>query len=418
MHCVTLVKMVKLYLILNDIVIPILIGFLITLFISAGFMHSYLLYSFTLVTFSLIKGFYNDYYYIHFSEKLRISFISSFTVIFAEMIYFSFYSLSINSFVLLSWIIIPIVILQVRYFFRKINQSTNYFSISIIGNLYKFSDHEIEVLTDKGFKIYFYDALDQFFERVHYKSKSHNLVVINMNTEIIKINKSLSLYNTISLGKFMENYLRKLYIDDETTFININEYNKSALIFKRIIDYMAVLFLSPILLVMSIYIISMKLIMGYGGSFIFIQKRYGMNQNIFSLFKLRTMHIDSDSLGNTQKNDQRIYSFAKTLRKFRLDELPQIINIILDEMHLVGPRAEWIKLSDEYSEYIDNYDLRNIVRPGITGWAQVLYQYGFDIEDSRQKLMYELYYIKNWTIWLELEICIKTIIVILDKKGF
>ena len=143
MHCVTLVKMVKLYLILNDIVIPILIGFLITLFISAGFMHSYLLYSFTLVTFSLIKGFYNDYYYIHFSEKLRISFISSFTVIFAEMIYFSFYSLSINSFVLLSWIIIPIVILQVRYFFRKINQSTNYFSISIIGNLYKFNDLEI-----------------------------------------------------------------------------------------------------------------------------------------------------------------------------------------------------------------------------------------------------------------------------------
>jgi lipopolysaccharide/colanic/teichoic acid biosynthesis glycosyltransferase len=130
------------------------------------------------------------------------------------------------------------------------------------------------------------------------------------------------------------------------------------------------------------------------------------------------MHVNSDIHGNTIKNDERIYSFANSLRRFRLDELPQIINIIFGDMHLVGPRAEWVKLSDEYSKKIDHYYLRNTVRPGITGWAQVLYQYGFDINDSKQKLMYELYYIKNWTVWLELEICIKTILVILDKKGF
>ena len=129
------------------------------------------------------------------------------------------------------------------------------------------------------------------------------------------------------------------------------------------------------------------------------------------------MHIDSDLQVDTLKNDQRIYSFAKRVRKYRLDELPQIINIIRGDTHLEGPRAEWVKLSDKYSENITNYILRNIVRPGITGWAQVLYQYGFDINDSKQKLMYELYYIKNWTVWLELEICIETINVILDKKG-
>ena len=235
---------------------------------------------------------------------------------------------------------------------------------------------------------------------------------------MIQNNKLLSITNTISLPQFMENYLRKVYIDDKDSFININKYNKSALILKRLIDYIAVLALAPLMMFVSLYMIIMKLIKGYDGSFIFTQKRHGINQNIFSLYKFRTMFIDSDSYGNTVKNDQRIYPFARLLRKFRLDELPQVINILCGDMHLVGPRAEWVKLSDMYSENIDNYDLRNIVRPGITGWAQVLYQYGFDIDDSKQKLMYELYYIKNWTIWLELEICIKTITVILDKKGF
>jgi len=239
-----------------------------------------------------------------------------------------------------------------------------------------------------------------------------------MSTTITQDAKLLSSINTISLGEFMENYLRKIYIDEKAAFNNINEYNTSDFIFKRIVDYTAVIALLPILIIASIYVIIMKFLRGYEGNFIYTQLRYGKNQNIFSLYKLRTMQINSDFQGNTVKNDQRIYSFAKVLRQFRLDELPQMINIICGDMHLVGPRAEWVKLSDKYSENIDNYILRNIVRPGITGWAQVVYQYGFDINDSKQKLMYELYYIKNWTVWLELEICIKTIFVILDKKGF
>jgi lipopolysaccharide/colanic/teichoic acid biosynthesis glycosyltransferase len=291
-------------------------------------------------------------------------------------------------------------------------------TISIIGNLYKFTDHEIKILTDKQFKVYFYKELDQYLSRTNINFKVPDIAVINMNTPITQDTKLLSSINTISLGEFMENYLRKIYIDEKAAFNNINEYNKSDFILKRIIDYTAVFALLPILIITSIYVIIMKLLKGYEGNFIYTQLRHGKNQNVFSLYKLRTMHIDSDIQGNTVKNDQRIYSFAKALRKFRLDELPQMINIICGDMHLVGPRAEWIILSDKYSENIDNYILRNVVRPGITGWAQVLYQYGFDINDSKQKLMYELYYIKNWTVWLELEICIKTISVILDKKGF
>ena len=410
--------MIKLYLILIDIIVPILVGYLITSLLVIGDMTSYLVYSLLLVIFSLLKGFYDNYYSIHFSEKLRISFITCTTLIFFLLIYHSSKDIDIDKIVFFSWILISILILLFRYVLKNINRSVNNVSISIIGNLYKFSDHEIKILTNKQFKVCFYDNLDNYFDKIDLESNIHHIAVINIPTTMIQNNKLLSIANTISLTQFMENYLRKIYIDDKDSFININKYNKSALILKRLIDYIAVLALAPLMIFVSLYMIIMKLIKGYGGSFIFTQKRHGINQNIFSLYKFRTMFIDSDSYGNTVKNDQRIYPFARLLRKFRLDELPQIINIFCGDMHLVGPRAEWVKLSDMYSENIDNYELRNIVRPGISGWAQVLYQYGFDIDDSKQKLMYELYYIKNWTIWLELEICIKTITVILDKKGF
>ena len=412
--------MIKLYLILIDIIVPILVGFFITSLLVIGDMTSYLVYSLLLVIFSLLKGFYDNYYSIHFSEKLRISFITCTTLIFFLLIYHSSkdIDIDIDMIVFFSWILISILILLIRYVLKNINRSVNNVSISIIGNLYKFSDHEIKILTNKQFKVCFYDNLDNYFDKIDLESNIHHIAVINIPTTMIQNNKLLSIANTISLPQFMENYLRKIYIDDKDSFININKYNKSALILKSLIDYIAVLALAPLMIFVSLYMIIMKMIKGYDGSFIFTQKRHGINQNIFSLYKFRTMFIDSDSYGNTVKNDQRIYPFARLLRKFRLDELPQVINIFCGDMHLVGPRAEWVKLSDMYSESIDNYDLRNIVRPGITGWAQVLYQYGFDIDDSKQKLMYELYYIKNWTIWLELEICIKTITVILDKKGF
>jgi lipopolysaccharide/colanic/teichoic acid biosynthesis glycosyltransferase len=409
--------MVTLFLIFIDIIIPILIGSLVASFLTVGYMTSYIIYSLLLVIFSFIKGFYNNYYSLHFSEKLRISFITSITVVFFEMIYYLFYEIEINILVFTSWLMIPVIILLLRYIFKIINKSINDMTISIIGNLYKFHDYEIKILADKGFKIYFYNELDKYLEAIDSRHSSNNLAVINLATTEIQ-NELLAPVNTISLSEFMEKYLRKLYINDKANFININQYNKSTYITKRMIDYTAVLFLAPILIIVSIYIIFMKLINGCDGNFVYIQKRYGMNKNIFSLFKLRTMHLYSESKGNTVKNDQRIYTFAKFIRKYRLDEFPQIINILLGDMHLVGPRAEWVKLSDEYSEHIKNYYARNIVRPGITGWAQILYQYGFDINDSKQKLMYELYYIKNWSIWLELEICIKTISVILDKKGF
>jgi lipopolysaccharide/colanic/teichoic acid biosynthesis glycosyltransferase len=105
------------------------------------------------------------------------------------------------------------------------------------------------------------------------------------------------------------------------------------------------------------------------------------------------------------------------MRKTRIDELPQLWNVLKGEMHLFGPRSEWSILVEKYEKHIPYYHERHLVAPGISGWAQVMYPYGSCGEDARQKLMYDLYYIKNWSIWLEIETLIRTIGIVLNKKG-
>ena len=119
----------------------------------------------------------------------------------------------------------------------------------------------------------------------------------------------------------------------------------------------------------------------------------------------------------TQENDPRIFPWGNTMRKYRIDEIPQMINVIKGEMHTIGPRAEWNELVGKYIKEIPYYNERHIIAPGITGWAQVKYPYGENTEDAKQKLMYDLYYIKNWSMLLELKTAIKTVFVMVGKRG-
>ena len=109
------------------------------------------------------------------------------------------------------------------------------------------------------------------------------------------------------------------------------------------------------MILFTIYIFTVKFILNIKEPLFYRQKRYGVNNNLFTLYKFRTMYTGSESEGNTEVNDTRIYSFAKGLRKYRIDEFPQIFNILIGNMHLVGPRAEWFKLSDNYIENITHY---------------------------------------------------------------
>jgi len=155
------------------------------------------------------------------------------------------------------------------------------------------------------------------------------------------------------------------------------------------------------------------------GPAIYRQERKGENGQIFVLYKLRSMYVDRNGPDAkwTVQNDPRITHLGKFIRLFRLDELPQLINVIRGDMSFIGPRPEAKELTALYEREIPFYDLRYLVKPGITGWAQVMYPYGSSVEDAREKLQYDLFYIKNYSLLLDLAIFLKTIRVVLVGKG-
>ena len=154
------------------------------------------------------------------------------------------------------------------------------------------------------------------------------------------------------------------------------------------------------------------------GKALFRQSRVGRYGRPFELVKFRSMRVEQDAaLSTTQTADARITRLGHFLRKSRLDELPQLWNVLKGDMSLIGPRAEWTKCVDEYEQKIPFYHFRHTVKPGITGWAQVNYPYGENEVDAEEKLKYDLYYIRHFSFGLDLSICLKTLYVMLFAKG-
>lgn len=155
------------------------------------------------------------------------------------------------------------------------------------------------------------------------------------------------------------------------------------------------------------------------GPVFFRQTRIGQNEKPFTALKLRTMvHVShSASSPYTEKSDPRVTRVGRLLRFFRIDEIPQMWNVLKGEMSFIGPRAEWDILVKEYKERIPYYSIRHVVKPGITGWAQVNYRYGSSLEDTARKLEYDLYYVKNMSVALDIRILFKTVSVVLLGKG-
>lgn len=296
----------------------------------------------------------------------------------------------------------------------------------IIGSKYKLNNIEIDKLKNK-YQLIFIDynqdsstqeTINQVKEFLPLNSSK--IIVINIeaiNSKLSNFLKELDKYKIITIEYFLENYLQKLYLSP-AFLADIKPYTKWQYIQKKSIDFIITIPLailsSPIMLY-SIYRIKKE---SPKGTIFFQQIRVGKDNIPFKCYKFRSMHTETKFFNHyTQDEDPRVFKWGKFMRKSRVDELPQLLNVLKGDMHVIGPRAEWIDLVKDYEKQLPNYHKRHKVAPGITGWAQVNYPYGRNLEDTRQKLMYDLYYIKNWNLWLEIKVVFKTIAVVLGKKG-
>ncbi len=230
-------------------------------------------------------------------------------------------------------------------------------------------------------------------------------------------------HNIIAMSKFSEQHWGAVLVHllNPEWFIAADSFNlvhhPAGLRLKRLTD----ISLSTILLLVTwpLMIICMAGIAISRGPIIYTQIRTGKDGRPFKIFKFRSMVENAELNGVqwAQKNDARVTKWGKFMRLSRLDELPQLFNVFKGDMSFVGPRPERPELDQLFEPQIPYYRLRNLVRPGITGWAQVCYPYGASVEDAREKLQYDLYYIKYFSFTLDFIIILRTIRVVLFRQG-
>lgn len=236
---------------------------------------------------------------------------------------------------------------------------------------------------------------------------------------LIQLSKPLYITN---VEDFCEKKLKKIYISENinqtTLTAPFTPLSNSIRFLKRSMDILlscGLLIASIPFWCLSAWIIKIQ----SPGSIFYRQKRVGLWGEEFEIIKFRSMDINAEKNGPqfSSKKDERVFPFGKLMRKTRIDELPQLINVLKGEVSLIGPRPERKVFTDSFEEVIPHYNDRHLVKPGISGYAQVMYNYGSGVNDARHKLMYDLYYIKNWSVKLETQILWDTIITIVSRKG-
>lgn len=308
----------------------------------------------------------------------------------------------------------------------------------VLGTKHKFSSIEQKQLQDKSFNLTIIPYRNRAIEDVLAAIEAHRVIssitilVLNTTKKIddaiinyltnTQLTKNGHILQIITIEECLERFLHKCYVPEDNHdlhfLMEISAYNSLEFIQKRCVDYFGIFLLFffswPVLLLCMYKIHSES-----KGPKFFRQDRVGFRKKEFSCTKFRSMTLDAEKNGAqfASENDPRVFAWGEFMRKTRFDELPQMLNILKGEMHLIGPRPErkcWI---DVFEKQIPFYHERHIVAPGITGWAQVMYPYGANAEDARQKLMYDLYYIKHWSLKLELKIVWLTALTVIGRKG-
>ena len=411
-------------------------GFLIFLDILAFYISTLVLvlirygldfYNFNihLKAFSLILPFWliifyaNNLYSIYNAQKFSIRVLRSFIagiIISVLFFYFSPYlkitpktNLAIFSFLFLSiFLIFRLVFLD--YFLPK-NRLRILFIVP----------KELKDKIKEDLKLLEIFEIVDIFEKIPENEKYYqniDLIVISR-----KINIDHQLKNIIEKSKFRlpimelidfyEKYLNRIPIEeiDEYWILKeiINPENSFQILIKRILDITFALIIGILTLPLIPFIV-LGIYINSPGPIIFKQKRLGKDNREFVLYKFRTMKNEEDLGVWAKEKDERVFLFGKILRRLHLDEIPQIINILKGELSFIGPRPEQVHIAKELSEKIPFFNIRHIIQPGITGWAQVNYKYARSVEESKIKFEYDLYYLKNRNIVLDILIFLKTIL--------
>ncbi len=262
----------------------------------------------------------------------------------------------------------------------KLNNNKFGFIIEDINTLNNEEKKVLINLKNKGFKI---SSLIQWFERYLHRYPKEITDSNNIITELLLYKK----------------------VDSSQRIKRSSEFLLSLLL---------LILLSPFILISSLLI---KL--EDNGPILYSQKRNGFGGNVFIIYKLRSMkkNAEKDGIKWSSKNDNRITKVGFWLRRTRLDELPQLFSVLKGDMSLIGPRPERPELDAMLSKEIPNYKLRYLVRPGLSGWAQVSYPYGASIEDTKMKFSYDMYYIKNFSTFFDFLILLETIRLVFNFRG-
>jgi len=350
-----------------------------------------------------------------------------------------FFFISVSG-ALLIWRFLYISLISSPRFYKRVLVVGDSFDIKLIAESLQKSDPNYFVVgyinTDQGFKAtleredllrFEVEELQEAIKKNHINEvvvasayqKGLMLNLYNQLSELLKkgfpIRDYTQVYEEVTRRIPVQNVDKDFYRFFPFSRSNQNKfYILIFRVFDIIFSSVGIIFgiiISPIIILGNLW--------GNHGKLFYRQERVGKNGEVFDIFKLRTMTKDAEVLGPqyAQKNDYRITRFGKFLRRSRIDEIPQFFNVLMGDMSLIGPRPERPIFVKELSELIPFYETRHIIKPGLTGWAQVMANYGDCYDDSLEKLQYDLYYIKHRGIFLDLSILLKTLSTVIFFRG-
>ncbi|MDU8885454.1 sugar transferase [Yeosuana sp. MJ-SS3] len=297
----------------------------------------------------------------------------------------------------------------------------------VISGFINCESNSPESVKFKGVKEYDPSEIHHIIKREHISE----IVVASYNSETITASIYNDLISLLEMGFPIKEYTQ--VYEDMTyrvpvQFVGKDFYkyfpfsrsnqNKLYLFYRRVFDVV----FSILCIIIGVCIVPFILFgnaLGNKGPLFYRQDRVGKNGLVFNILKFRTMIDNAEQNGAVwaKKNDSRVTKFGKFLRRSRLDELPQVVNILKGEMSLIGPRPERPFFVRELSQIIPFYETRHIIKPGLTGWAQVNERYGSSVDASLVKLQYDLYYIKHRSFFLDANVIVKTLSTILFYRG-